>query len=152
MNLLKIMVPRQLFQQFTMSQSMIGLIRVINKKDLALLPKKKTNTLTESISICLFNKPFNQNSLCVISRPDKHQRIHKEIWLQKMTKKAVLFDQKKRIIWVNRGPSLCAWLVRDFFFYANKDKSRERRFFSLFQCSAGGDEYVLYTPLHVTLQ
>ena len=58
---------------------MIRLIWVINKKDLALLPKKKTNAVTESTCISLFNKPFNQNSLCVISRPDKHQRIRKEI-------------------------------------------------------------------------
>ena len=47
-----------------------------------------------------------------------------------MTKKAVLFDQKKRIIGVNRGPSLCV-ISKGFFFYAYEDKSGEKEDFLL---------------------
>ena len=55
---------------------------------------------------------FNQDTLCVISLKDKHQRMRKEIWLQKMTRKAVLFDQERGIMRVNRCLSLSLCFVK----------------------------------------
>ena len=70
-----------------------------------------------------------------------------------MTKKAVLFDQKKRIIGVNRSPSLCVISKGFFSFTLMKIIVVQKKiFFSHVQCSSSGGEYLLYRVTRPSVQ